>query len=55
MKYKNKKTNVIVEPKNMFEENILKSNTNYIVFKEVEENTVVENKTRKTVRKVADK
>lgn len=39
----------------MYEENILKANSNYIVFKEVEERAVIEKKTRKTVKKVADK
>lgn len=37
MKFKNKKTGVIVEAKNMFEENILKGNSNYTVFNEIEE------------------
>lgn len=55
MKFKNIKTNVIVEPKNMFEENILKSNSNYIVFEEVEQKAVVEKKTQKTAKKVANK
>ena len=36
MKFKNKKTGVIVEAKNMYEENILKGNPNYTVFKDVE-------------------
>lgn len=34
MKFKNKKTGVIVEAKNMFEENILKGNSNYIEAKQ---------------------
>lgn len=34
MKFKNKKTGVIVDAKNMFEENILKSNSNYIEVKQ---------------------
>ena len=37
MKFKNKKTGVIVETKTMFEENILKGNSNYTVFNEIEE------------------
>ena len=56
MKFKNKKTGVIVDAKNMFEENILKSNANYMVFKEVEEKAViVEKKTQKAAKKVASK
>lgn len=52
MKFKNKETNVIVEARNMFEENILKSNSNYIVFKDVEEKVeVIEKKTRKSTKK----
>lgn len=34
MKFKNKKTGVIVETKNMFEENILKGNSNYTEVKQ---------------------
>ena len=56
MKFKNKITGVIVEAKNMFEENILKSNSNYIVFKEVKEKAgKVEAKPLKPAKKVADK
>ena len=55
MKFKNKITGVIVDAKNMYEENILKSNSNYIVFKEVEEKAVVVKKTQKAAKKVADK
>ena len=55
MKFKNIKTGVIVNVKNMHEENILKNNPNYIVFKDVEEKAVVEKKTQRTGKKVADK
>lgn len=52
MKFKNKETGVIVVARNMFEENILKSNTNYMVFKEVEEKAdTVEKKTKKSAKK----
>ena len=53
MKFKNKKTGVVVTTKNMYEENILKSNPNYIEFKEkVEE---VEKKSQKSTKKGGNK
>lgn len=52
MKFKNKETGVVVEARNMFEENVLKSNSNYMVFKEVEEKAdTVEKKTKKSAKK----
>ena len=50
MKFKNKKTGISVETKNMFEENILKSNPNYTEFKE-EKAGVIEEKPRTPAKK----
>jgi hypothetical protein len=49
MKFKNKKTGVVIETKNMFEENILKGNSNYTEVKE--KAAVNENKVQKAAEK----
>lgn len=55
MKFKNKETNVIVEARNMYEENILKGNSNYIIVKDVEEKKEkvdeIEKKSHKSTKK----